>query len=105
MLESDYSNCLRRLFKYPPVEDVRIFIQKAQDLLNPKAKPAQPAVKRPAYRPQSKTSAAGLNFLSETVRDVLQDDPTVSCYCCLTHCAGVNVMHSILTGLSILNLS
>jgi TBC1 domain family protein 5 len=29
LLNKDYTSCLKRLFKYPPVEDVRLFIEKA----------------------------------------------------------------------------
>jgi len=36
LLGKDYTACLQRLFKYPPVEDVSGFITKALTLMNPK---------------------------------------------------------------------
>lgn len=32
VLSRDYSGCMTRLFKYPPVEDVRLFIEQARNL-------------------------------------------------------------------------
>jgi hypothetical protein len=37
VLEMDYNYCLRRLFKYPPVEDVTLFIEKALGFARPPA--------------------------------------------------------------------
>jgi hypothetical protein len=37
VLGKEYTSCLQRLFKYPPVEDVSGFITKALALINPKA--------------------------------------------------------------------
>eukprot|EP00771_Trimastix_marina_P001839 gnl/Trimastix_PCT/2944.p1 GENE.gnl/Trimastix_PCT/2944~~gnl/Trimastix_PCT/2944.p1 ORF type:complete len:729 (-),score=222.48 gnl/Trimastix_PCT/2944:104-2290(-) len=48
LLSRDYVGCLRRLMKYPPVEDVSVFIQRAMNLRNPPkcptAFPAMPCV-------------------------------------------------------------
>jgi hypothetical protein len=41
VLGKEYTACLQRLFKYPPVEDVSGFITKALALINPKAASAK----------------------------------------------------------------
>lgn len=41
LLGKEYTACLQRLFKYPPVEDVSGFITKALALINPKAASAK----------------------------------------------------------------
>jgi len=33
LIHRDYTSCMRRLFKYPPVEDIHLFIEKAFDLM------------------------------------------------------------------------
>jgi len=39
LLLADYSGCLRRLLKYPPVESVNIFIENALSMRSPKGQP------------------------------------------------------------------
>lgn len=40
ILNKDYSSCLKRLFKYPPVEDVHIFVTEGIQMSNPTTKAA-----------------------------------------------------------------
>ncbi len=39
---SDYTGCLRRLMRFPPVEDVRCIVQKALSIRNPDDIPDDP---------------------------------------------------------------
>ncbi len=36
VIDKEYTTCMQRLFKYPPVEDVSMFISKALTIMNPK---------------------------------------------------------------------
>ena len=77
-MSSDNNGCLKRLFNYPPVEDVTLIILKALSFADPKlkikSKKLTPPVK-PLPPPPEKESAPSIalrNFV-----DTLLDDPQV----------------------------
>jgi len=46
LLQMDFNGCLKRLFNYPPVEDVTIFIERAQRLLDPSMPKVKSAIRK-----------------------------------------------------------
>ena len=76
VLEMDYNMCLRRLFKYPPVEDVSLFVEKAMAIARPS--PAQPvAAKKPSISSPPETRDREKKSGVKAAIKQLLDDPLV----------------------------
>jgi len=76
LLGKDYTNCMRRLFKYPPVEDVHLFIERALALQRPIL---TPSLQSSTESPKSINPAKFLfDPFANTVKHFLADEPQIS---------------------------
>lgn len=72
----DYNYCLRRLFKYPPVEDVSLFIEKALGYARPVATSAAVIVSPSRAAEPSEPAVPEEYSLLSTTKPVI-DEPLV----------------------------
>jgi len=65
IIEKDYSTVMKRLFKYPPVEDVHLFVEKGLQLARQKSAAAIAATKSPVAPHVNRNYSKALAFTQE----------------------------------------